>query len=258
MEAKVNPSGVGWGRFDRRYFLPEGEVHVWRINSNMPTADIVRLKRVLSPSEQERADKFRFEVDRRRSVIGRGYLRLLLGQILCIPPKSLEFKCDEFGKPHLTASGPTPEFNLSHSGNLILIAIAWGRAVGVDIEKLRTDLEPGEIASRFFSANECKALASLVGSARYEAFFACWTRKEAYLKARGVGLSSPLDQFDVSLLPNEEPRLLMTRHDPTEAGRWRLVALETGPEYAAALAASGSSWALKCWDWDLELLINLQ
>jgi 4'-phosphopantetheinyl transferase len=140
------------------------------------------------------------------------------------------------------------QFNISHSGDLVLIAIAKGRAVGVDVEKIRTDLDPDSIAARFFSANECKVLASLAGPERYQAFFTCWTRKEAYLKARGVGLSVPLDRFDVSFLPNEEPRLLATRDDPLEASQWRLQALDLGSDYAAALAGAGSDWKLRCWD----------
>jgi 4'-phosphopantetheinyl transferase len=132
---------------------------------------------------------------------------------------------------------------------MILIAITIGREVGVDVERIRTDLDLDSIAARFFSASEYKILASLAGPARYEAFFACWTRKEAYLKARGVGLSLPLDQFDVSFLPNEIPRLLATRPDPAEARRWRIQALDLSGDYAAALAAPGSTWKLKCWNW---------
>jgi 4'-phosphopantetheinyl transferase len=202
--------------------------------------------------ERERADRFHFEVDQRRAVIGRGYLRLLLGQILDRPANKLQFEYDEFGKPSLIPNQGLPlQFNVSHSGDMILIAITIGRAVGVDVERIRTDFDPDEIAARFFSANECKILASLAGPVRYKAFFACWTRKEAYLKARGVGLSLPLDQFDVSFLPDEQPRLLATRPDPAEARRWRLRALDLSGDYAAALAAPSSIWELKCWNWNL-------
>src|SRR6185436_16346954 len=124
----------------------------------------------------------------------------------------------------------------------------------VDVEQIRTDLDPDSIAARFFSASEREILASLPRPARYRAFFACWTRKEAYLKARGVGLSMPLDQFDVSLLPGEEAGLLETRHDPAEALRWRLLPLGVSADYAAALAAAGFDWKLICRDWPIRAM----
>ena len=139
---------------------------------------------------------------------------------------------------------------------MILIAIARSRSVGVDVEKIRTDLELVEIAARFFSTNECRILTSLVGPAQYLAFFTCWTRKEAYVKAAGIGLSLPLDQFDVSFLPHEEPKILETRNDPAEARRWQLLALEPCPDHVAALAAAGGNWTLKCWEGPPELLLD--
>jgi 4'-phosphopantetheinyl transferase len=253
----MNPGEPIWEGFDRSYALPEDEVHVWRTSLDLAVSGVARLRQVLSPDERERADRFHFETDRRRGVIGRGYLRLLLGQILNFPASKLQFEYDEFGKPSLTPKREPPlKFNVSHSGDFVLIAIAIGRAVGVDVERIRTDLDPVDIAAHFFSANECKILASLVGSDQYEAFFACWTRKEAYLKAKGIGLSLPLDQFDVSFLPNEVPRLLATRPDPTEAGRWKLQALDVAPDHAAAVAALGLAWKLKCWNWPPLLLLD--
>jgi 4'-phosphopantetheinyl transferase len=253
----MNPVEPVWGGFSGSYALPKDEVHVWRTTLDIAPSGFAKLRQILSPDERERADRFRFEVDQRRAVIGRGYLRLLLGQILDLPANKLRFEQDAFGKPSLLPKQGLPvQFNLSHSGALILIAIAPGRAVGVDVERIRTDLDPDDIAARFFSANECEVLASLTGPARYQAFFACWTLKEAYLKARGVGLSLPLDQFDVSFLSDEEPRLLATRPDPEEARRWRLHALEMEGDYAAALAAAGSAWKLKCWNCEPRALID--
>jgi 4'-phosphopantetheinyl transferase len=251
----MNAGGSAWAEWDPEHPLPEDEVHVWRVSLDVAPSIFLKLSQVLSQSERERADRFRFEIDRRRSVIGRGCLRLLLGRILSSRPEALEIHSDEFGKPSLTGKQAALQFNLSHSGNAVLIAIARGRAVGVDVEKIRTDLALDEIATRFFSANECNALATLTGSARYLGFFTCWARKEAYLKARGVGLSLPLHEFDVSFLPHERPRLLATRHDPPDANRWRLVALNVSPDYAAAVAAAGD-WTLKCWDLNLPMLMN--
>jgi 4'-phosphopantetheinyl transferase len=238
------------GQLAGAYVLPEDEVHVWRISLDMPASGVAELRQILSPNERERADRFHFELDRKRFVTGRGLLRTLLGHISGLPADQLQFEYDEFGKPNLVAGQGLPlQFNLSHSGELVLIAIAAGRALGIDVEKIRTDFAADELAAHFFSVNERKILVSLAGQMQYEAFFACWTRKEAYLKARGVGLSLPLNQFDVSFLPDEEPRLLETRHDPADASRWILRALEPGRNYAAALAVAGSDWKLKCWDW---------
>lgn len=246
-----------WTGFDRNYTLPEEEVHVWQTSLDMPASDLAQLRRILSPDECARADRFHFEADRRRAVTGRAYLRLLLGQILDMPANELQFEYDEFGKPNLLPGQRRAlQFNVSHSGELVLIAVATGRAVGVDVEQIRTDLDPNSIAAQFFSASECEILASLPRPARYRAFFACWTRKEAYLKAKGVGLSLPLNQFDVSFLPDEEPRLLATRPDPAEAQNWRLWALDLASDYAGALAISGSGRKLQCWKWDLGLVLE--
>jgi 4'-phosphopantetheinyl transferase len=253
----MNFAELIWGGFNGSYALPEDEIHVWRTTLDMEPSGFTKLQQILSPDERGRANRFHFEVDRRRGVIGRGYLRLLLGRILDLPANKLQFEYDEFGKPSLIPKQRPPlQFNVSHSGGMILIAITIGREVGVDVERIRTDLDPVIIAARFFSAIEYKILTSLAGPARYEAFFACWTRKEAYLKARGVGLSLPLDQFDVSFLPEEEPRLLATRPDPAEARRWRIQALDLSGDYAAALAAPGSTWKLKCWNWNPLLVVD--
>jgi 4'-phosphopantetheinyl transferase len=175
---------------------------------------------------------------------------MLLAHCLGATPESLQFIYNEFGKPAL-APGPFPHlhFNISHSGEWILIALSFGRILGVDVERKRDDMATAEIAARFFSPAECGTLATLPQAQRCAAFFACWTRKEAYLKARGDGLSLPLDQFDVAFAPGVEPRLVATRHDPAEVDRWKLAALEIGRGHAAALAVEGADWQLKCWDW---------
>jgi 4'-phosphopantetheinyl transferase len=246
----MNLHGPIWHRFGGSYVLPEEEVHVWRASLNLTRSALAKLRQILPPEERERADGFHFEADRRRCVIGRGYLRLLLGEILELPANELQFEYDEFGKPSVTPTRRMPvQFNVSHSGEIILIAIAIGRAVGIDVERIRTDLDLDGIAARFFSANERRILASLAGLSRFEAFYRCWTRKEAYLKARGVGLSLPLNQFDVCFLHDDGSLLLADRPDPTEALRWTMRTLEPGQHYVAALAVAGSGWKLKCLDY---------
>jgi 4'-phosphopantetheinyl transferase len=174
---------------------------------------------------------------------------LLLGLYLGRSAPQIEFKYNAFGKPGLADSSLPFQFNVSHSGEVILVAAAIDRVLGVDVEQIKPDMANGEIAARFFSRRECSTLMALPREMRAEAFFACWTRKEAYLKARGDGLSLPLDRFDVAFSPAENPRLLATRHDPAEASRYTLAALDAGPGYAAALAVEGSDWRLKCWEW---------
>jgi 4'-phosphopantetheinyl transferase len=209
---------------------------------------MARFLQVLSAEEHARAGKFHFEADRKRHVIGRGMARLLLGHCLGAAAGHLRFEQNEFGKPFLSED-MAPRFNISHSGELILVALARRRAIGVDVERMRKDMAQAEIAKRFFSPRECVALASLAPERQCDAFFACWTRKEAYLKARGDGLSLPLDAFDVAFMPGEVPRLIETRHDRAEAHRWMFRAIDAGYGCKAALAAEGSGWTLQCWDW---------
>jgi 4'-phosphopantetheinyl transferase len=230
--------------------LAADEVQVWRATLDQPQEQYSELMGVLSHEERARAGRYHFEADRKRSVLGRGLARILLGRCLGEPPERLAFEYNEFGKPQLADAGkPSVEFNLSHSGELVLIALARGRIVGVDVEHVRPDMASGEIAARFFSPNECRVLAALPAEERCAAFFSCWTRKEAYLKARGDGLSLPLNTFDVAFAPGEEPRVIETRHDPAEAGRWQLRALHPGYGCKAALAAEGDGWQVKCWNW---------
>jgi 4'-phosphopantetheinyl transferase len=239
-----------WHRPRGDYGLPPDEVHVWRAILDQPQDCIARFMRVLSLDERARADKFHFEADRKRHIIGRGLSRRLLGHCLGRPANELKFEYNEFGKPSLAAGlYPPLQFNVSHSGELVLVALTLGRALGIDVERMQRDMAKEEIAARFFSPNECRALAALAPDMQCAAFFACWTRKEAYLKARGDGLSLPLDGFDVAFAPGEEPRLLETRHDPAEARRWTMHAFNPGHGCKAALAVEGVEWKLKCWDW---------
>ena len=235
---------------DDDYQLADDEIHVWRSDLSVSALEIVRLKLIISLDERERAERFNFECDRQRSIIGRGRLRLLLGKILGLPASSLRFEYDGFGKPKLTSTQEQRlQFNVSHSGDLVLIAVTRGRAVGVDVERIRGDIDVDGLAKRFFSTNENERLNPLTGRRRYDAFFTCWTRKEAYLKGRGDGLSLPLDQFDVSFLPDEEPRLLETRFDPAEVRGWTLRSVNVPSGYVASLAAEGTDWNVVYHDW---------
>ena len=240
-----------WEPAPRRPQLHGEEVHVWRAALARPTREVEALKRLLSEDELRRAERFHFPHDRSSFIVARGTLREILSLYAGLPPGLLRFGYNAFGKPELTgAPGETNvRFNLSHAGGLVLYAVAAGREVGVDVEVVREGVPCEELAERFFSRRERAALLALPAGDRRRAFFECWTRKEAYIKGRGEGLSLALDSFDVSLSPLAPAALLATRDNRPGAARWSLRELSVGPGYAAAVAAEGDGWRLRCWRW---------
>jgi len=231
--------------------LDADEIHVWRAELDQPEATVERLGQTLSTDEQERAQRFVLERVRTRFVVGRGLLRAILARYLGRPPHRLRFAYGERGKPALAPAESTSlRFNVSHSADVVLFAVARGREVGVDVERLRPMPRAERIAERFFSVPERQALAALPEARKVEGFFTCWTRKEAYIKARGDGLGHPLDQFAVTIAPDEPVRLSAVGDgDATEIARWSLTGLPPGPGYVAALAACGSGWRVTSRNW---------
>ena len=226
------------------------EVHVWRASLRRDPSEVAALRTLLSADELGRADRFHFPRDRDAFTVARGGLRTLLGRYLGLPPASLRFKYNDFGKPSLETDtgGARPRFNLSHAGDVALYAVTDGREVGIDVERVREDFATHEVAERFFSRREFASLRALPDGEQTRAFFDCWTRKEAYIKARGAGLSLPLDSFDVTVSPREPAALLETRDDPLEASRWLICELSPGTGYVAAVAVEGDGWSLRCWE----------
>lgn len=226
--------------------VPTG-VDVWQGSLARDAAEFAALARLLDPAERERAARFVFPCHRARFIAGRGLLRLVLSRYLGPSPESLVFEYGNHGKPALRSicAPPSPplSFNLSHSDDLLVIAVANGRQVGVDIERVRESDEEGldtaEIAERFFSSLERRALAQLAPADRRRGFFSCWTRKEAFIKALGRGLSVPLDAFDVSVDPDGPARLLDHRlsHEAVAAS-WSLHTLPAAPRFSATLAVA--------------------
>ena len=204
----------------------------------------------LTADECQRAERYVFAKDRTHFVVARGLLRVLLGRYLGQDPPHLRFIYGPHGKPALATDtgGGALRFNVSHSHGLALYAITRGREVGVDVERIRPEVAQEKIAERFFSPREVTLLRALPAQLQATAFFACWTRKEAYIKAKGEGLALPLDQFDVSLVPGEPAVLLRAAWDPQEAARWSLQDLAPAPGYRAAVAVAGHDWRLTCWD----------
>lgn len=241
----ITHSNFEIGRFE----LAENEVQLWRVDLEAIRPEEMRWREVLSSDEKNRADRFHFAVDRQRFIAARAFLRNILAGLLSIRPAEVNFSYSKNDKPFLgpahAHSGIT--FNVSHSSGIALYAFARGRAVGVDVEQIRRDLEVETIARRFFSEFEQSQLAAWPETEKFDAFFRCWTRKEAYIKAIGDGLSLPLGQFDVSLEPGETNVLLATRPDSSEAQRWMLREVPAGAGYSAALCASGQDWKLTRW-----------
>lgn len=237
-------SGARWCPRPDDFVLGSGEVHVWQVSLGDFRA--ATLAPIISADERARVARLRFEQDRRKFIVARGLLRIILGSYLRVEPGCLRFHYGHRGKPFLAEEFNKGEikFNLSHAHELALYAITRDREIGVDIEHLRPDLADDSVAAQFFSPREVIALAA---DARKEAFFNCWTRKEAYLKARVEGLSFPLDQFDVSMAPGAPAALLRNDHDPRELSWWSLRQPPVHPGYVAALAVEGHDWRLKCW-----------
>jgi len=244
-------SNSTWAQPPETLQLLDDELHVWRTHLDQPTPAVEALFSTLSDEERERAARFHFPGGRENYIVGRGVLRSILGRYLEIDPERLAFAYTSHGKPFLTDrfSAIPIQFNLAHSGRLVVYALVLNRDVGIDIEKNRPDFAGQRIADRFFSPREAYALRTLPKDRREEGFLNCWTRKEAYIKARGEGLSFPLDAFDVSLKPGEAAELLATQGDTGEAGRWSMFALETEPGYAAAVAVRGRGCTLRQYVW---------
>ncbi len=235
--------------------LQPNEVHVWQADLQSFSSALPAILYLLSPDEQARANRFYFQKDRDRFTLARGILRLILGRYLDRSAESLQFRSTKTGKPFLSnadlPSGQKLCFNVSHSHQMALYALAWNREVGIDVEQINPDRDLEAIADRFFSAAENRALMQLSPDVKPQGFFNCWTRKEAFLKAIGTGLTQPLDQFTVSLTPGEPAQLLQTAWDENDIDRWSLYSLEVGTEYAAALAVQGIGCQLQSWQFEV-------
>jgi len=228
--------------------LASDEVHVWRASLSAPRHTIQRLQQTLSVDEIVRAARFAFDHDRDHFIVARGLLRTILGRYLQLRPRHLRFRYNPYGKPALSTEGGRAQlsFNLSHSHGMVLYAVTPVRAVGIDLEQVRDDPVGSQIAARFFTPQEHTWLELVPANLRQSAFFTCWTRKEAYIKARGDGLSHPLNAFEVSVRPGEPAQLLRTFDDPAAIERWSMADLNPGHGFVGTLAVEGHDWKMVC------------
>lgn len=235
-------SSTGWEQIG-------DEIHVWSAALDREEKVLRQLDSTLSPEEKARADRFHFVNDRNRFVAARGLLRELLGRYLRQAPAGLEFSYGKHGKPFLSGENVSSglSFNLSHSSGMVVYAIARERNLGIDVEHARAESAGEDIAQRYFSAREVSDLRTLLPDARVEGFFLCWTRKEAYLKATGMGLQIPLDSFSVSLLPEKPAQFL-----GGVESRWHMAAFRPALGYAAALVYDGAPCSIKYFSVDTQ------
>jgi 4'-phosphopantetheinyl transferase len=227
------------------------EVHLWwsALNVSEPVSD-ARISEVLSADEQARAARFHLGRDRRRFILARGMLRHILARYVGRRPQEIRFQYSLQGKPRLADPLSDIEFNLAHSDELFLCAITRGRQVGVDVERIRPMPDLVQVASSTFSLVEQVALFALEPDQWLRGFFNCWTRKEAYVKARGDGLRIPLEAFDVSLKPGEPAALLANRLNPDEVMRWSLAEVSPAEEYVGAVAVQGQVVRVELKQWE--------
>lgn len=243
-------TGDAWKRPEGRFDLPSDGVDVWRITLASRDADAERHWAPLSGDERERAGRFRFERDRCRFVSGRASLRRILARYLHAPGESIRFGYGASGKPYLDVPehGRALSFNLSHSNELALLAVCRDHPIGIDIEWMSRPNDMKALAARMFAAGERDALERMAEERQVQGFFTCWTRKEAFVKATGDGLTTPLDQFEMEIALDRPPRLRW-HHTPGEAAQWHVRALDAGDGYAAALVTQGADGPYRFWQW---------
>lgn len=242
--------------FDRQWNSPSAsmslstdQVHLWRAWLDLPPASVHRLEHSLSTDERKRAERFRFDRDRRRFIVCRSVLRVILSRYLDMDPCLVELCDGNRGKPQLANAEIARglQFNLTHSYELALYVVGRARQVGIDLEYLRSLPDIQQVVSHFFSKDEQECWASLSRNQQLEAFYRYWTSKEAYLKATGQGLAIPLDGQEACKFPRKYTGTSQVERHQCENGRWCLMTLMPAPGYIAALAVEGAGWYCVFW-----------
>jgi 4'-phosphopantetheinyl transferase len=231
--------------------LSDASVHVWCCSLDDPPLSHEQLLGVLTADERDRSERYVFTRDSVRSVASRGLLRWLLGAQLSVRPREVNLGIGQWGKPELARQHESSglSFNLAHSDEMVVFALTLHHEIGVDLERLRPMPEATDVATRFFARAEVEALRALPAERVEEAFFVGWTRKEAYVKARGVGLALPLDEFEVRLDVGPGSGQLSIPADPTQAAHWSLYDLRPARDLLGSVAVSGQRLRLRCRQW---------
>jgi len=232
--------------------LIENQVDVWSVHLGGKEMEDEQCKPLLSPDEVQRADRFYFEKHRRRFTCAHAALRQILSGYTSLLPQELTFSYGPQGKPDLGGKlqNCAVKFNLSHSEDMALLAVSRNQNVGIDIESVNSEFATGEIVERFFSTGEIHRLKALPTPKRADAFFSCWTRKEAYIKALGTGLSVPLDSFEVAFGSGVPPALLRVKNNANETRRWSMYDVVVTQGYRAALVVEGREHRLRHLQWE--------
>lgn len=232
--------------------LKKNQIQVFAISTNRSQNEIKRFFRMLSTDEMERAKRFKFDNHRNRFIVVRGALRELLGKQLNLSPDSLEFDYLERGKPFIKTSFlNTPlKFNLTHSNDIALYAIAHDVDIGIDVEYILPSENKLKAVGKIFSKYEQKVLTGMSNHVRHKAFYECWTCKEALVKAIGGGISIPFDQFDIDVSQFGKPRILEIRLPGYSVKEWSIFYLKPHQDYIGAVAARGKDFSLNCWSLD--------
>jgi 4'-phosphopantetheinyl transferase len=227
--------------------LAPGEVHVWHIRLDHHPYVSDQLARILSADEHERAARIRRTRDQQRWIVCRGTLRQIAGHYLDLAPEGVLFEYGLHGKPQVSSTGRIDlEISISHSEDHALLAFAPDRELGVDLEVINEIIDPLNIAERFFPPDETDMIRELSGDARLRAFLRCWTAKEAYLKARGLGLSVQLNQVRTPFANHNQVRV-RDGAEPVGPRDWSLLPIDPGPDIVSTLAVPGGDFALRCW-----------
>lgn len=242
---------------DRRFglpgdlFLQEGEVHVWFVRLPKMSAHFESILEILAPDEVARAARFRFDGNRNEYILTRGFLRHILSSYAGSAPHLLRFCYNSYGKPTLAAPwcGNRLEFSVSHSRGVAVCAVMRDGQVGVDLEYLHQDVEFDQIAEQFFSPREMSLFRRLPSNKKRVAFFSCWTRKEAYIKARGEGMFLDLRSFDVAFAQDQPASVFIGTDNPSETRRWSLADLSAPVGYTASVAFEGVVGRIRSWEW---------
>lgn len=231
------------------FSLPANELHVWDVSLLLPEEILESLSSILDENEKSKAAGFKFENDKRKYIAAHGALRQILAGYLNCEPRTTVFNHNRYGKPFIKENRNRIEFNLTHSKERALIAVTRDKRVGVDLEYRRSEMDFKGIAQQYFSAPENQALQSLPANSRNKAFFDCWTRKEAFIKATGKGFSQSLKKFDVSVEPGKPARLLSVNSSGVEAAGWQMFDLVISPDYSAAVIVEADQVELKLLNW---------